>query len=66
MADNYYGKCAMCQYFNLYDKYSFVSDKYKCTLKDSYRPWSDTACDKYRQANRTPDEVEDARKGKYL
>lgn len=62
--ENYYGKCAMCQYFNLYDKYSFVSDKYMCTLKDSYRPWSDSACDKFVQANRSPELVEKAREGR--
>ncbi len=62
--ENYYGKCAMCQYFNLYDKYSFASDKYMCTLKDSYRPWSDEACNKFVQANRSPELVEKAREGR--
>ncbi|MBQ7779831.1 MAG: hypothetical protein IJ404_04985 [Clostridia bacterium] len=34
MADNYYGKCAMCKYFDLYDSDGY--GKYKCTYSGRY------------------------------
>jgi len=64
MADDYNGRCAMCKHFNLYDKYRFCSDKYKCTLKDNYYPWSDRACSKFEQANRSFETVDKAREGR--
>lgn len=54
----------MCKHFNLYDKYRFGSDKYKCTLKDNYYPWRDKACSEFEQANRSFETVDKAREGR--
>jgi hypothetical protein len=47
MAEDYSGRCAMCIHFDLYDKYGYMSDKYRCTMVDQYRPWQDKKCDKF-------------------
>ena len=44
MADNYYGKCAMCEYFDLYDK---DGGKYRCTQRNIYYTVFEPQCTAY-------------------
>jgi hypothetical protein len=51
MSENYNGCCAMCKYFDLYDKHGFMSDKYRCTRVDQYFPWREKQCGKFVSAS---------------
>lgn len=69
MAEDYYGRCAMCRYLNLYDRDSgFLGlDKYFCTRRNQYVPWGDKQCGYFSQAPGSADDrielVEKARRG---
>jgi len=45
MADNYYGKCSMCEYFDLYDNDGY--GKYKCTRREQYFTVFEPQCSAY-------------------
>ena len=45
MADNYYGTCAMCDYFDLYDNDGY--GKYRCTYRDRYYTVFESQCTAY-------------------
>ena len=44
MADNYYGTCALCEYFNLYDK---SGGTYRCTKMNQYFTVFEKQCNTY-------------------
>lgn len=70
MADDYYGRCAMCRYLNLYDRDSgfWGLDRYYCAKRKCYVPWSDRQCVDFSQAPGSSIDreelVEKARKGR--
>ena len=45
MADNYYGKCALCEYFNLQASDGY--GKYLCTIRDRYYTVFEPMCSTY-------------------
>lgn len=44
MAGNYYGKCALCEYFDLY---SNDGGKYRCTKRNQYFTVFENQCTTY-------------------
>ncbi|MBR6682039.1 MAG: hypothetical protein IKL40_03545 [Clostridia bacterium] len=44
MADNYFGKCSMCEYFDLYDS---DGGKYRCTYTGHYYTVFEPQCNAY-------------------
>jgi len=64
MADNYLGKCALCEHFDLYDKFN---GKYRCTLRNHYFTVFESQCSKFKNAGplaQRIEMVEKAREGK--
>ena len=47
---SYFGCCAMCRFFNLYDKYGKYSKSFRCTKFDRYREFDEKACIKFEPA----------------
>lgn len=65
MADSYYGKCALCVHFNLYDK---DYGKYRCEKLKTYFTVFEPQCNSYFELATPVGErielVEKAREGK--
>ena len=61
--ESYFKKCGMCTHLNLYDKYG---GKFKCTYYGHYDPPTDAACSKFEpDKGRSPEDIENARDGRY-
>jgi|GEM_PF-5110686 len=62
---SYFGCCGMCIHMNLYDRYSSISKKFKCTRSGNYYNCDEKGCSKFEgDPNKTNNDIEKAREGR--